>query len=1140
MKKVSTLLFTGLLSAVGLLFVSNIQAQTVTVGTGTSVTGTYSTAETPFGTYYHDDRTFLMYTAAEIIAAGGYAGDITSVAFNVASAASQTMNGFNVKIGTTTATGLSGVPTGMTTVYSGTHTATTGWNEFTFSSPYNWNGTDNIIVEVCFDNTYYTSNSTVYYTYQSTNSYVHSRYCDSWCGPGCSLVPYTYQYYYPRANIQFGILPPVANDAGVQAILSPSLPTCDLDSVDIQVVINNFGSDTLYTCDVNWQINTGSATTYSYSGVVAPLGGNDTITIATYTFTNADDLTIWTEDPNGIQDSLASNDTLGMTVSTGLVGTYEIPNDYATFQDAADALLEFGVCGHVIMEVDPGTYSEQVSFGTILGVSDSATVTFTSSTGDPDDVSLQYAASGTSDNYVVKMDGGDYIAFTDMTVRSTATYIYSRVFDLGTGSNNITIDGCLVQSGTYGYTGDYMSCVYMSGSCDNLTLTNNRFERGGYTLRLYGSSGTPSQNMVVNNNEIINGWYYSAQVYYVDGFEFNNNIITADSTQYNYGPRGLYCYTVNEFNITGNYIGADTMNGQYGSGGGYAYAMYLSNCVGSSNPRSKIANNCINSGATGSTGYGYYALYMYNSGLVDVHHNSVNRLGGSSSNYYAFYANNGGSVSVRNNSFNNFHTGYAMYSYGQWTISESDNNNFHNTSGSLVYYGTSQYSTLEDYVNASGYDENSVSVNPMYVDTMLCVTCNDTLDGGGAAVGQMYDIDSVARSTNTPDIGAVEYINANNFTMGNDTTICGDMYTVEAGPAQSVTWSVNGNSSSAFTYDLITTGTAPELFAVSVSMTTEFCGTGTDQVAITLVPDVALDSNTHICADETATLDAGGGANATYSWSTAETTSSIMTTEPGTYSVTKMDEGCESSATTIVTKSTAVDILDLEACAADAPITVDATIPDGTSYAWSGGNSTSTASNTFDDGGDFTVTATDAFGCESVDSFNLVLLDEPTADFTYTGSGGTALHFNSSSSSEVGANTTYMWTFVNGDTSSQANPVYVFPWSGAPATYTVTLEIDNGCGTSIETKQITLDPLSVENLSKGEFAVFPNPASDVVTIATNDVEAGMIQIMDMSGRVVAQSAITAGDNNHTIDVSGIAAGAYTVKVANTVKALIIE
>ncbi|MEQ9187788.1 MAG: T9SS type A sorting domain-containing protein, partial [Cryomorphaceae bacterium] len=142
--------------------------------------------------------------------------------------------------------------------------------------------------------------------------------------------------------------------------------------------------------------------------------------------------------------------------------------------------------------------------------------------------------------------------------------------------------------------------------------------------------------------------------------------------------------------------------------------------------------------------------------------------------------------------------------------------------------------------------------------------------------------------------------------------------------------------------------------------------------------------------------------------------------------------------------------------------------------------------------------------------------------------------FDASSSPYLTSTSTVNWNFGAGATPATSTNVMetvVYPWSNPsnPTTYSVSLEINNGCGVDIATK-IVGPTVGIEDLKTGEFAIFPNPANDVVTIATKDVDAGNILILDMSGRTVAQAPMSAGSNNHEINVAGLAAGAYIVKV----------
>jgi hypothetical protein len=64
------------------------------------------------------------------------------------------MSAYSLKLGTTAATALSAYQTGLTTVYTapGTVLPVVGWNTYTFGTPFTWDGTSNLVVEVCHNN----------------------------------------------------------------------------------------------------------------------------------------------------------------------------------------------------------------------------------------------------------------------------------------------------------------------------------------------------------------------------------------------------------------------------------------------------------------------------------------------------------------------------------------------------------------------------------------------------------------------------------------------------------------------------------------------------------------------------------------------------------------------------------------------------------------------------------------------------------------------------------------------------------------------------------------------------------------------------------------------------------------------------
>jgi hypothetical protein len=157
-----------------------------TAQVGTSTTTTSTTGESPFSTFYHDQRTQYVFTAAELSAAGLLAGNITAIAFNISSIGSPAMANFNIRLGqTSNVNAQSPWITGLTTVRSiASWNPSTGWQTITFTTPFNWNGTSNLVVEICFDNASYSSNFGVQFT--TANNMVYNRYGDNLTG--CSMT----------------------------------------------------------------------------------------------------------------------------------------------------------------------------------------------------------------------------------------------------------------------------------------------------------------------------------------------------------------------------------------------------------------------------------------------------------------------------------------------------------------------------------------------------------------------------------------------------------------------------------------------------------------------------------------------------------------------------------------------------------------------------------------------------------------------------------------------------------------------------------------------------------------------------------------------------------------------------------------
>ncbi|PSR03729.1 MAG: hypothetical protein BRD50_05310, partial [Bacteroidetes bacterium SW_11_45_7] len=149
----------------------NPPTSTLSCGTnGTSCTSTPSTTqigqgttqendESPYKGFWDDNRVQYLIRASELQAQGLSSGTITEIAWNVVaknSASSFIYEDFTIKMGCTS---LNALPTSqfasttLTTVYGPTNYSTTaGVNTHALNNNFDWDGTSNLIIEVCFNN----------------------------------------------------------------------------------------------------------------------------------------------------------------------------------------------------------------------------------------------------------------------------------------------------------------------------------------------------------------------------------------------------------------------------------------------------------------------------------------------------------------------------------------------------------------------------------------------------------------------------------------------------------------------------------------------------------------------------------------------------------------------------------------------------------------------------------------------------------------------------------------------------------------------------------------------------------------------------------------------------------------------------
>ncbi len=197
--------------------------QTIDIGTGT-LTNDFFTYPAPYGNAQNGARHQMLVLASELQAAGMSAGDISSVAFDVSSAAFVDLNGFTVSIGTTDVSDMTPAwVQGLTPVWGPlTYADQDGWNTHTFDTPFSWDGVSNIVVQTCFSNNVQNFNAQFFQSATAFNSTIsrstpNSNVCTSNGG--------TLNLFQQRPNMRFEwsslAAPPIA------AFLQSATFTCD-------------------------------------------------------------------------------------------------------------------------------------------------------------------------------------------------------------------------------------------------------------------------------------------------------------------------------------------------------------------------------------------------------------------------------------------------------------------------------------------------------------------------------------------------------------------------------------------------------------------------------------------------------------------------------------------------------------------------------------------------------------------------------------------------------------------------------------------------------------------------------------------------------------------------------------------------
>ncbi|MES2690827.1 MAG: right-handed parallel beta-helix repeat-containing protein, partial [Bacteroidota bacterium] len=574
---------------------------------------------------------------------------------------------------------------------------------------------------------------------------------------------------------------PVPNDIGVESLISPVLPFAS-GSQNISAVLRNYGSNTITSANISYSVNGAFPVTINYSGSLAPCA------TATVTFTGGNQYTflpntaysikVYSDNPNLSTDANALNDTFTIPmIFTGMVGNYTIdqaspasPSNFVSFRDAVNALNFGGVSGPVRFDVIGSTpYNEQVSLDFVPGASATNTITFEGGAGNAANRILTFAASAAAP-YTFRINNTPNVIVNNLTIRGSGAGNAWPLHILGNASSNIKVKGCMIDfvggGGVAGLNTNFVgilinnsaTAVSSNSLAFNIEIDSNTITGGNMAIYAYTQN---SNNYLFTNNKIINPYQYGIYAYYLTAFKCNFNTINMNPAGA-VGSAGLY------FNFcanTGTYA-KEVNNNVITNAGQYGMIIYY--LQGSSTMRSKIINNVVagNFRSTDPSG-----IYMYqNSNFADIWFNSINIDNSATSTTSAALrlATSCTSLDVRNNNLavtNANSTAFALQSDATNSFIELNYNNYYKVSpASLITLNGIVYSA-GNYKGVSGYNTNSVNINPAYTSSTNLKT-NLLCNQGVAIASVPTDFEGDIRGT-VPDIGADE----NTTALANDLTV---------------------------------------------------------------------------------------------------------------------------------------------------------------------------------------------------------------------------------------------------------------------------------------------------------------------------------------------------------------------------------
>lgn len=435
-----------------------------------------------------------------------------------------------------------------------------------------------------------------------------------------------------------------------------------------------------------------------------------------------------------------------------LNGIYTIggtsPN-YTFVSDAVKALYNGGVCGPVVFNIRPGTYTDTLFFrDSIPGSSSINTVSFQSGTGQNKDVVLDAGKFKSS----VLIDKGSNIIFKNLTFKNTSPTESYNVRSLQyTKASNLQFINCVFKAVTCNASilGDdsvlvFSNCLFDSFD-SNIGIEGDHATNVTITACMFTARGTPvtcrGQEIDFSNNSFRN-CVKMLHFYNSKNVKIEHNV--ADSIGGSGISAPIFLGGVENFSFQYNMISTRSLGNWRGKD-----LIQLYDCNSGTD---RFMNNLVNQRMDG----GYQHIILVNgSSYILFYHNTI-RCNTSDTTSSIIDFNGGHYNMLKNNILTNEGQGSCFSFYGS-TYTISDHNNLFTKKGKYLVTTTGpNYPDLHSWQKAEGSDLHSTSFDPFLLSPTDSHSPNILLKYSGANIGNALpvDLDSISRDTIQPDPGA--------------------------------------------------------------------------------------------------------------------------------------------------------------------------------------------------------------------------------------------------------------------------------------------------------------------------------------------------------------------------------------------------